>query len=512
MDALPITLTAICERVDRVRVDRIQDARIRRLPFQQKIGAGLTPEQFAEKVKALQRAPRRPHRVGGDDRGRARLEARPHHRRDQAEDRGRQPVESQFLKVPAGRVCGIVQDGIGYVGGEPRITLHMEAYLGAPETYDSVEIEGSPRLHVKALGGYHGDVATASITVNTHPEAALGCTGPAHHAQPRAAVVRRREVAREMRRRAFLRRTGAASLLAAAPPAWSWAAGDAPWPKPVRPRRLKAGDRVGLVAPASANFQSVDIEIAQEVARAFSLEPRLGAHVRDRHGYLAGRDEDRAADVNGFFADASVSALFAIRGGWGCARVLPLIDWDLVRRNPKVVTGYSDITALHCALHAKTGLVSFHAPTLLSGWPPFSVENFRRVVFEGEAVTMANPPGDEERLVQRENRTRTITPGTARGRLLGGNLTVLTALMGSPYLPGLRRRDPVPRGRARGHLPRRPHADASSRSPACSASCAASCSAPATSASPARATARSRSRRCSTSTCGRSACRRTRAP
>ena len=237
-----------------------------------------------------------------------------------------------------------------------------------------------------------------------------------------------------MRRRAFLRRTGAASLLAAAP-GLSWAAGDAPWPKPVRPRRLKAGDRVGLVAPASANFQSVDIEIAQEVARAFSLEPRLGAHVRDRHGYLAGRDADRAADVNGFFADASVSALFAIRGGWGCARVLPLIDWDLVRRNPKVVTGYSDITALHSALHAKTGLVSFHAPTLLSGWPPFSVEHFRRVVFEGEAVTMTNPPGDEERLVQRENRTRTITPGTARGRLLGGNLTVLTALMGSPYLP-----------------------------------------------------------------------------
>jgi muramoyltetrapeptide carboxypeptidase len=192
---------------------------------------------------------------------------------------------------------------------------------------------------------------------------------------------------------------------------------------------------VGLVAPASANFQSVDIEIAQDVARAFSLEPRLGAHVRDRHGYLAGSDAARAADVNAFFADASVSAIFAIRGGWGCARILPLVDWDAVRRNPKVVTGYSDLTGLHCALQARTGLVTFHAPMAISDWPPFSVEHFRRVVFEGEALTMANPPGEEERLVQRENRTRVITPGRARGRLLGGNLTVLTGLVGSPYLP-----------------------------------------------------------------------------
>jgi len=238
-----------------------------------------------------------------------------------------------------------------------------------------------------------------------------------------------------MRRRAFLRRTGAGVLGLSGLGPLAAAAAFAPAAKPVRPRRLRAGDRVGLIAPASANFQSVDVEIAQDVVRAFSLEPRLGAHVRDRHGYLAGRDEDRAADLNAFFADASVSAVFAIRGGWGCARVLPLLDWELLRKNPKVVAGYSDITALHCGLQARTGLVSFHAPTLLSDWPSFSVDQFRRVVFEGERVRMANPQGDEDRLVQRQNRTRTITPGTARGRLLGGNLTVLTALMGSPYLP-----------------------------------------------------------------------------
>jgi muramoyltetrapeptide carboxypeptidase len=224
--------------------------------------------------------------------------------------------------------------------------------------------------------------------------------------------------------------TGAASHFLAAP-----ASAEARFPGSVKPPRLRTGDVAGLVAPASANFLSEDVEIAQEVARAFGLEPRLGAHVRDRHGYLAGKDEDRAADVNMFFADPAVKAVLAIRGGWGCARVLPHLDWGVIRKNPKVLAGYSDITALHAGLHAMTGLVTFHAPNAFSAWPPFSVENFRRVVFDGEAVVMSNPPGTEERLVQRENRTRTITPGRARGRIVGGNLTVLTALLGSPYVP-----------------------------------------------------------------------------
>ncbi len=189
------------------------------------------------------------------------------------------------------------------------------------------------------------------------------------------------------------------------------------------------------MAPAAASFASVEVEIAQEVARAFGLEPRLGPHVRDRHGYLAGRDEDRASDVNRFFADPAVKAILAIQGGWGCARVLPHLDWDAIRANPKVVAGFSDITGLHCGLLSQAGLLTFHAPNATSAWPAFSVDLFRRVVFEGEAVTLANPKADEDRLVQRENRARTITPGRARGRLVGGNLTVLAALVGSPYVP-----------------------------------------------------------------------------
>lgn len=168
MDALPIALTAICERVDAVRVERVQDARIRRLPFQQKIGSGLTPEQFADKVKDLS------VRHVGLTESVAMIADALGWKLDRVTDEikpqvAAAPVESQFLKVAAGRVCGIVQDGVGYVGGEPRVVLHMEAYLGAPATFDRVVIEGSPKLDVKADGGYHGDVATASITVNTIP-------------------------------------------------------------------------------------------------------------------------------------------------------------------------------------------------------------------------------------------------------------------------------------------------------------------------------------------------------
>ena len=236
-------------------------------------------------------------------------------------------------------------------------------------------------------------------------------------------------------RRSFLGRAGAAALAAGG------AGRSAAAPSPtgaVKPARLREGDVVGLVAPASAVFLGEDVDVARDVARALSLEPRLGAHVRDRHGYFAGRDEDRAADLNAFFADPSVKAVLAVRGGWGCARLLPHLDWGALRAQPKVLAGYSDITGLHCGLRSQTGLVTFHAPTALSDWPPFSVDHFRRVVFEGEAVAMSNPPHDpDETLVNRETRTRPITAGRARGRLVGGNLTVLAALVGSPYVPPL---------------------------------------------------------------------------
>jgi hypothetical protein len=169
MDALPIMLTGVCERVDAIRVDRIQDASVRRLPFQHKIGAGLTREQFQKKVDegsvrhvGLAESVSMIADALGWKLDRITDEIQP--------KMATATVASEFLAVDAGYVCGIVQDGMGYRGDEPVITLHLEAYLGAPESYDSVEITGSPVIRSKIAGGVHGDIATASIVVNSIPK------------------------------------------------------------------------------------------------------------------------------------------------------------------------------------------------------------------------------------------------------------------------------------------------------------------------------------------------------
>jgi 2,4-diaminopentanoate dehydrogenase len=168
MDALPIALTSVCERVDRVEVHRVQDARLRRLPFQQKIGAGLTAEQFKRGVDngTLRHVgfTESIHMIA------AALGWKLERVTDDVKPKmADQPVASELLAVDPGYVSGIVQDGVGYVKGEPRIRLHLEAYLGAPQSYDSVLIEGSPRIYSKIDGGVHGDIATASMTVNSIP-------------------------------------------------------------------------------------------------------------------------------------------------------------------------------------------------------------------------------------------------------------------------------------------------------------------------------------------------------
>ncbi|MQA28747.1 MAG: dihydrodipicolinate reductase [Luteitalea sp.] len=176
MDALPIMLTAVCERVERVVVNRLQDARIRRLSFQQKIGAGLTTEQFQWKVGDGS------VRHVGLTESIAMIADALGWSLDRITD-DIQPklaavtVASEFLAVDPGYVCGIIQDGVGYRSGEPVIRLHFEAYLGAPETYDSVDIEGSPALSMKIACGIHGDIATASIAVNSIPKVLAASPG-----------------------------------------------------------------------------------------------------------------------------------------------------------------------------------------------------------------------------------------------------------------------------------------------------------------------------------------------
>ena len=176
MDALPIALTGVCESVKAIAVERVQDARIRRLPFQKKIGAGLTVAEFDEKVKDGS------VRHVGLAESITMIADAMGWKLDKVTDEiqpklATATVKSEFLTVEAGQVCGIVQDGVGSRKGQPLVTLHMEAYLGAPESFDSVRITGNPALYSKIIGGVHGDVATASIVVNSIPKVIAAAPG-----------------------------------------------------------------------------------------------------------------------------------------------------------------------------------------------------------------------------------------------------------------------------------------------------------------------------------------------
>ncbi len=231
-------------------------------------------------------------------------------------------------------------------------------------------------------------------------------------------------------RRALMAAMGA-SLVAARAPAPS-----APTiPSLVKPPRLRPGDTVGLVEPAGFTDDAFDLDLVKETILAMGLKPRPAPHLAGRYGYLAGTDADRAADVNALYADPEVRAIFAVRGGWGCARILPWLDFRTIRAHPKLLVGFSDITALHLAFAARAGFTTIHGPNASASWTAFSWDAFRAVAFDGATPTFTNPVGREDRLVQRIGRIRTFHPGKASGRLLGGNLSVLAALMGTPWLP-----------------------------------------------------------------------------
>ena len=238
-----------------------------------------------------------------------------------------------------------------------------------------------------------------------------------------------------MDRRHFLGGTALAATF------WSLAAPAAATSSPPRrllPVPLAKGDTIGLVSPSSAFEDSFSLQLAREAMEALGFKVKAGAHFAARRGHLAGTDAERAGDLNAMFADPEVRAIVCVRGGSGAARLLPLLDYDAIRRNPKVLLGYSDITALHCALQAKTGLVTFHGQIGSGSWNAFNADQFRRVFFERELMDYRNKVEAGDELVPRRNRTITIRGGKVSGELVGGNLTVLAALAGSPYLPDFR--------------------------------------------------------------------------
>jgi len=204
---------------------------------------------------------------------------------------------------------------------------------------------------------------------------------------------------------------------------------------PTRPPRLRFGDTIGIVAPGSppADSKLIDHGIAALEKFGFKIKP--AANLRKRNGFLAGSDRERATDLMRMFTDKKVNAIFTLRGGYGTARILPLLDYQVIRANPKILVGYSDITSLHCALLVHAGLISFHGPLSTEfshdRLPAFTVDHLLRTIMD------TRPPGSICDGYDKKH-IRVLRGGVATGPLIGGNLSVLCTTIGTRYQPSFR--------------------------------------------------------------------------
>ncbi|CAN5451265.1 LD-carboxypeptidase [soil metagenome] len=196
----------------------------------------------------------------------------------------------------------------------------------------------------------------------------------------------------------------------------------------IKPNALSLGDTIAISSPAGAVWEDAQVEKFISILEGAGFKVKKGQTLKEKFGYFAGTDELRAKEINDFFSDKEVKAIFCMKGGWGCARILDKLNYDTIKNNPKIIMGFSDITSLLIAITSKTGLVTFHGPVGNSGWNDFSIDYVKRVLIDKEKVSYAYPAEDTYKHY-------TITEGKAKGILVGGNLTVLAGMMGSDYLP-----------------------------------------------------------------------------
>ena len=195
----------------------------------------------------------------------------------------------------------------------------------------------------------------------------------------------------------------------------------------IKPPRLKRGDQIGVISPAGPVKES-DLRSGLEILKSSGYRVRLAPHIYDRRGYLAGKDEARLEDLHTMFQDPEIKAIFCARGGYGSMRLLDKIHYDLIRENPKILVGYSDITALLMAIHYQTGLVTFHGPMVrgpaLS--QPSSWDGLLCLLSSDRPLQLSLQGGSA------------LIPGKATGHLFGGNLSLICHLVGTPFLPPLK--------------------------------------------------------------------------
>ncbi|HRI48020.1 MAG TPA: LD-carboxypeptidase [Ignavibacteriaceae bacterium] len=201
--------------------------------------------------------------------------------------------------------------------------------------------------------------------------------------------------------------------------------------KTQKPKKLKSGDVIGLISPASSPEDLSRVEKTVAYLEKLGYRVEVGKNVGKYYGYLAGNDEERLQDFHDMFANKKIKAVFCLRGGYGVPRLLSKIDYRLVKNNPKLLIGYSDITALQMALLKKTGLITIAGPMaaveLYKEMPEYSEENFWRLVTSSKKLGKIEIPKDQP--------LQSVTKGNAKGKIIGGNLAVFVGLMGTEYLP-----------------------------------------------------------------------------
>ncbi len=209
--------------------------------------------------------------------------------------------------------------------------------------------------------------------------------------------------------------------------------------QPILPPRLGPGARIALVAPSGPLLERDDCHRAESLCRALGFEPHVLPHAQRAYGYLAGTDQERLADLNAALTDPQFDAVWCLRGGDGMNRIIADVDFAAFARAPKAVIGFSDITVLLLALWRETGVVSFHGPVAREPMPGLAQRSFEAV------LTRATPAGTLERpaipadvLLPQDGRVITLVSGRAEGRLIGGNLTLLQALVGTRFAAELR--------------------------------------------------------------------------
>ena len=198
----------------------------------------------------------------------------------------------------------------------------------------------------------------------------------------------------------------------------------------IKPRRLKTGDTIGLVAPGSY-ISETELKDSIKNLEALGFKVVYTEKILLQNGYFSGTDEQRAEDLTNMFKRNDVAGIVCTRGGYGCARILPLLDYDVIEENPKVLIGYSDVTALNYGIFRKTGLITFHGPVSISTFNEFSVNNFKNVLMNpsNEIVFENSNSGEDENPYG----VVSIGRGIKQGRLVGGNLSIAVSLIGTEY-------------------------------------------------------------------------------